>query len=170
MNIRKVSIGIICVLVVAVVALLLYRNYRAPQVSDSSDSTTAAVTTLTSDAASVEAVQNPGAAAVSAPATGQKAAPAKLSYTEAVKKYTDRRIQFDANCQAVPNNVAYKNGTEIMFDNRAGISRKILFNTKSYTIPAYGFIIVAASSQTLPGITYIDCGDRQNVGKVLIQK
>src|SRR5437773_1621693 len=58
----------------------------------------------------------------------------KLNYTDAVKKYGDYRIQFDSTCQAHPNNVTYKSGTKVMFDNRSSTAHTINFNGARYTI------------------------------------
>lgn len=93
----------------------------------------------------------------------------KLSYEQALKKYGSNRIQLDANCQAIPSRAVYKNGTAVMLDNRAGVSRKVVFNLKSYTIPAYDYIVVSASASKIPGVTYLDCADRQNVATINIE-
>lgn len=95
---------------------------------------------------------------------------AKLAYTEALKKYAASRIQLDANCQAVPKTTTYKSGTTIMFDNRAGVSRKVMYNLKTYTIAAYDYILLPATAAQYPAITFLDCGDKQNVSTITIQK
>ena len=92
-----------------------------------------------------------------------------LSYQDAVVIYKDTRIQFDANCKATPNNVTFKNGTDIMIDNRAPVARTIKIDT-NYTVGAYGFKIIKLSSATLPVTWLLDCDKSQNVATILLQK
>ncbi|MFM7088427.1 MAG: hypothetical protein ACKOW9_02765 [Candidatus Paceibacterota bacterium] len=103
------------------------------------------------------------------PVTKETTVPAKLSYADALVKYKDARIQFDAECRAVPGNVTYKDGTEIMLDNRAGVSRTITLGS-TFTIGAYGFKIVKVTSNVLPYTYLVDCGDKQNVATILVQR
>jgi hypothetical protein len=84
--------------------------------------------------------------------------------------YKDRRIQFDASCQATPNTVTYKDNTGIMLDNRTDKALSIKVGT-TYTVAAYGFKIVYLpdvyrQSKTL----LVDCGKQQNVATVLVQE
>lgn len=104
---------------------------------------------------------NNGGVNVAAPAT-------TISYTQALAKYKDARIQLDQNCRAHPNNVTYKNNTNIMVDNRADLSRTVKVGS-TFSIQAYGFKIVRLSSVTLPVTWYIDCDTSQNVATILIQ-
>lgn len=99
----------------------------------------------------------------------QKPAP-KLSYAEALQKYADTRIQLTEACQAVPNQVVYKNGVSVMLDNRASSARKVLFNARAYTIPAYDFVVLPLVSQSVPSVTYLDCAEKQNVATIRIEK
>lgn len=94
---------------------------------------------------------------------------ATLSYQQALVKYADARIQIDSTCQVSPNNVTYKNGTNIMLDNRSAVTRTIKLGS-TYTIKPYGFKIVRLSSSTLPSTLLMDCDSSQNVATVLIQK
>jgi len=145
----KKNIGIIIGLVVLVViAILLTRNNQPGQNNTSQQQT---ATTPTPEP--------------SAPTTG-----GKLSYTDAVKKYGSNRIQFDATCQAHPNNVTFKAGTQVMFDNRAAVARVINFNGAKYTLAAYGYLIVSMTAAKYPASILVDCGSSQNVATVLIQK
>ncbi len=93
-----------------------------------------------------------------------------LSYSEALLKYRDFRIQFNETCQAVPNQMTFKNNTTIMLDNRSGSMRAIKVGTKSYSIKPYGFAIATVSSKELPLSFYVDCGTSQNVATILLQK
>ncbi len=92
-----------------------------------------------------------------------------MTYQQALTKYKDTRIQFDATCQATPNNMTFKNGTAIMLDNRASVARNININGP-VSIKAYGFKIVTLSSSTLPKTILVDCGTGQNVATILLQK
>lgn len=95
-----------------------------------------------------------------------------LSYKDALVTYKDRRIQLNNQnglCQAVPNNVTYKNGTNIMIDNRSPNARTVKLGS-TFTIKGYGFKIVNVSSSTLPATWLLDCGAQQNVATILIQR
>ncbi len=94
---------------------------------------------------------------------------APISYTDALVKYKDSRIQLDTNCQANPNNVTYKNNSYIMIDNRSSADRAVKLGS-TFSIKAWGFKIVKLSSANLPATWYLDCGNSQNVATVLIQK
>lgn len=96
------------------------------------------------------------------------AAPSK-SYTELVSEYDGRRIQFDQNCQAIPNGVTFKEGTSIMLDNRSGDPRTIKVGDKSFDLQGYGYWITTLSSPTLPQELFVSCGSAVNVGKILLQ-
>lgn len=95
-------------------------------------------------------------------------APSK-SYTELVKEYDGRRIQFDERCQAIPKGPTYKNGTSIMLDNRSGDARTVKVGDKSYNLQGYGYWIVNLSSPSLPKELTVNCGSAVNVGKILLQ-
>ena len=91
------------------------------------------------------------------------------TYTQLVKEYEGRRIQFDINCQSVPSSSAYKNGTKIMFDNRSGDARTITVAGVQYNLSGYGYKILTLSSPTLPKTILLSCGAAVNVGQVLLQ-
>jgi|SRR3989338_9543454 len=94
---------------------------------------------------------------------------APVAYAEALVKYKDARIQLDNTCQASPNKTTFKNGTNIMIDNRAPVARTVKVGS-TFPIKAYGFKIVNLSSATLPATWYVDCDSSQNVATILIQK
>jgi len=97
--------------------------------------------------------------------------PVTLNYEKALELYPGAlRIQISGEpCQANPNNVMYKNGTTIMIDNRSAQSRTIKLGS-TYTIGGYDFKIITLSSATLPTTLVMDCGQQQNIAKVLLQK
>jgi hypothetical protein len=92
-----------------------------------------------------------------------------LTYGGALTIYKDYRIQFDAGCKATPSNVTYKNGTDIMLDNRAPVSRRISIGSV-YGLEAYGFKIIKLTSSTLPKTFLVDCDTSQNVATILVQR
>ena len=95
--------------------------------------------------------------------------PAK-TYTQLVAQYVGKRIQFDARCQAIPNNVTFKDGTQVMFDNRSGDARTITVGGTKYQFAGYGYKVLTLSSGTLPKTLYLSCGAAVNVGQILLQK
>lgn len=92
-----------------------------------------------------------------------------ISYTNALAKYTNARIQLNTICQASPNNMTFKNGTNIMIDNRAPVDRVVKVGS-IFNIKAYSFKIIKLSSATLPVTWLVDCDKSQNVATILIQK
>ena len=122
-------------------------------------------------------LQNPYGASPS-PASGttvkpvakQSTAPVSAkSYSDAVKEYEGRRIQFDERCQVVPQNPTYKNGTSIMLDNRSASARSVMVGGTKYDLSVYGYRIVTLSSPNLPKELAVSCGSSGNVGKILLQ-
>jgi len=95
--------------------------------------------------------------------------PSAQSYTQIVKEYEGRRIQFDQRCQATPMAPTYKNGTTIMLDNRSPSTRVIMIGTNQYTVAGYSYQIVTVSSPSLPNELSLSCGSAGNVGKILLQ-
>ena len=93
-----------------------------------------------------------------------------LSYKDALIKYADKRIQFDQACQAVPNNVTYKDNTGIMLDNRSPQARTIKIGT-NYTVKGYGFKIVFLPDVYLKAKTIlVNCDKSKNVATILVQE
>jgi hypothetical protein len=92
-----------------------------------------------------------------------------LNYTEMVNQYQGRRIQFTEDCQVIPNYVTFKNGTVVMFDNRANKKLPIALDGKVYYFEPYSFKILTLSSKTLPHTIVIDCGTGRNNGRILLQ-
>ncbi len=109
--------------------------------------------------------------AVTTPVSTHTAPVKVLSYEEAIRLYKDTRIQLSEGsvCVAVPNAATFKNGTNVMIDNRAPVTRAVkLGNT--YSVPGYGFKIIKLSSDTLPVTWLLDCGTQQNVATIFVQK
>ncbi len=101
----------------------------------------------------------------------QNAQNVTLSYGDAVKKYQDRRIQFDPNCIPVPYYVVFKKGTSIMLDNRYNKARPIYLDGAKYNIGAYGFkIVTLTTTAKLPHTIRIDCGTGKNNGSIFLEQ
>ena len=106
---------------------------------------------------------------VKKPVSTKSAQTAAQDYTNLVKEYEGRRIQFDINCQAIPNYVTYKNGIKIMLDNRSGDARIITVGGTQYSLAGYGYRLVTLSSTSLPKPILLSCGSAVNVGQILLQ-
>ena len=94
---------------------------------------------------------------------------ATISYQNALVQYKDARIQLEGNCQASPDNSTFKNGANIMIDNRSDKTRTVKVGS-TFTIKPWGFKIVNLYSPSLPATWYVDCDASQNVATILIQK
>ncbi len=93
-----------------------------------------------------------------------------IAYADALIKYADRRIQLNTTCQAIPNNVTYKDNTGIMLDNRSPQTRTVKVGT-TFTIKPWGFKIVVLPDVYLKSKTLlVDCDKYQNVATILVQK
>ncbi|MFN4181570.1 MAG: hypothetical protein ACK4FA_02660 [Candidatus Paceibacteria bacterium] len=159
---KNLWLGVAALLVVILLIVVISKKRGGDEVANIE---------LTPESAEVVAEAEPAPKTVRrrTPATKETVAPAKMSYADALAKYKDARIQLDAECRAVPNNVTYKDGTEIMLDNRAGVSRTVTLGS-TFTIGAYDFKIVKISSNVLPYTYLVDCGDKQNVATILVQR
>ena len=104
-----------------------------------------------------------------APKTGGSATQTQ-TYTNIVKQYEGKRIQFDIGCQANPKQVTFKTGTKVMFDNRSGDARVITVGGVQYNFSGYGYKILTLSSPTLPKTILLSCGAAVNVGTILLQR
>lgn len=91
------------------------------------------------------------------------------TYSDYVKEYEGRRIQFDQNCQVNPNQPTYKNGTKVMLDNRSAEVKKVAVGGIGYSLEAYGYQIITLYSKNVPQELTINCGAAVNVGKILLQ-
>jgi len=94
-----------------------------------------------------------------------------LSYTDALVKYADARLQLDDNCQALasPSNLIFKNNAYLMVDNRAPVARTVHIGSV-FSIKAYGFKIIQLYSAKLPATFLVDCGTSQNVATITLEK
>jgi len=95
--------------------------------------------------------------------------PVSMAYEEAVEKYEGRRIQFDNSCQASPSKLTYKNGTEIMFDNRSEQPKVISFDDQSKQLLGYSYTVIKMTSPSVPYTVIVSCGESKNVAQITLQ-
>lgn len=95
--------------------------------------------------------------------------PSVSNYSQLVKEYGSRRLQFDERCQMTPVSPTFKNGTKIMLDNRSGTAKTISVDAKNYQIIAYGYQVITLSGSSLPRTMAVNCGSSVNVGRILLQ-
>lgn len=94
--------------------------------------------------------------------------PKALSYGDAVAKYTDHRIQFNSICQAIPGQVVFANFTTIMLDNRSDGVQKITIAGKTYTVPAYDYVLVTLKQKVLPITLHVNCNNQMNAVEITV--
>lgn len=159
MYMKKISLLVVVILVVGVGYWLMGRdgNFMSDYTSPEEGT----------PAASSPAAKAPAKKAV-APATSSVPTSAR-PYGDLVKEYDGRRIQFDGRCQQTPVSVTYKNGTNVMLDNRSSNPVSVKVGTISYSLLGYGYQIINLSSSSLPKEMMVSCGTAGNVGKVLLQ-
>jgi|SRR3989344_2848426 len=94
-----------------------------------------------------------------------------LSYSDAVKIYANKTLQFDSNCLVNPSYLTLKEGTSIMLDNRANLQRAVYLDSVQYNIAPYGFKIATLTTNApLPHTIQVDCGNGKNNGRILLQQ
>lgn len=163
----KFEAAAITILLAAGLAAFFLTRQNQSQAPSSESSTSA------SPAASLPPILKPAPPGVSQQITTLqivgKPQPGK-NYQAVVEEYRDRRIQFDDACRATPNYLTFKNGPEIMLDNR-GIGEKVIkLNDIAYKIGPYGFIVLQITAPSLPYQIEIDCNQLFNVASINLQK
>lgn len=151
------KIWIVIVVVLALVALWWFRQGGSGQyVWPSTSSSPVPTVTATTKAA----VAKPKATATATPTA---------SYSQLVLQFGSNRIQFDNNCRVQPSNVVFKNGTQIMLDNRSSQTQSFTIGGTAYTLPGYGYQIITLSQPSVPKNLTINCGSSVNVGTIQLQ-
>ena len=150
---RKLTWTVVLILALALAALILMNGRDQLVVQPTTSSTPTPV------------VSKPAAKKTPASGTAEQT----QAYSEVVKQYVGRHIQFDANCQAIPTQTTFKNGAAVLLDNRSGDARTIKIGDVSYSFPGYGYKILTLSSSTLPKTLNLNCGSAVNVGSILLQ-
>lgn len=168
---KKIIIGavIVDIILVGITTCIYFRYKGEPLLKSQNSITVSSDTQATSTGA-----REPESTQDTSPGTNSKAAkpsPAvSISYNDALRKYADRRIQLDKECQAYPNTVTYKDNTGIMIDNRSPKTRTVKVG-ETYTIKPYGFKIVTLPDVYLKSKTIlVDCDKSQNVATILVQE
>ncbi len=146
--------------VIAIVGLYLLFNKGGMPSSDTATLSISPAPTQSTVKAPAGSKPKPAASNASAPQT---------AYTDLVKQYGDRRLQFDAGCQVSPNTMTYRNGTSIMLDNRSDVAKTVKIGSAQYNLGAKGYMIVLLNSTSLPKDLAISCNNSPNVGKILLQ-
>lgn len=159
---KNLWIGLAVVLVVVVGLVFWSMNSSTPALAPGVNNNPAANNT------SLDA--NLGTEDVSAGSVNTGSPAVSISYTNALVKYADKRIQFDTICQAHPNTVTYKDNTGIMLDNRSPVARTIKVGT-NYAVKAWGFKIIILPDVYFKAKTLlVDCDKSQNVATILVQE
>ena len=89
------------------------------------------------------------------------------TYANLMLKYKGRMVQFNKECAVVTNKVGFKQGTDILLDNRDNTAVKIVIGSRTFNLPGYGYKVI-----DLPtiGSFQLDCNKRLNVVTVTVQK
>jgi hypothetical protein len=82
-------------------------------------------------------------------------------------KYKDKMVQFNQECAVVTNKVGFKQGTDILLDNRDTTSVKIVIGSRTFNLPRYGYKVIDLPSV---GTFQVDCNSRLNVVTITVQK
>lgn len=150
-NLGKTKIWISVVVIIALGILILVLNkpkeekvVETPNVEEKSTTETKKTTTTT---------------------TGSQ--PVSLSYSQALTKYANSRIQINDSCQLKPSSIVYKVGTSVMLDNRSSSTKSLLFNGTRLSIAGYGFKVVTLNTAKT---FQVDCGSYQNVATITVAK
>lgn len=174
---KKYQLHIIAALVLIVAGIVIYVAVQQSSLSTSNSNTP-------SEATGTEPTTPPAAPPVLEPAASLVPTPLPMSttlkitgkplpgksYQEVVETYKDRRVQFDDTCKATPNFATFKNGPEIMFDNRSAVEKVIKLDKAGYKIGPYGFVILSITSQTVPHAISVDCNQLFNTAIINLQK
>lgn len=83
-----------------------------------------------------------------------------LSYSQAVRLYVDRHMQFGTDCSASPDSLFIQSGATVMFDNLSTTGRYIGLDGVRYYLRARDFRILELSSPRLPNKVEISCGGK----------
>jgi len=149
---------------ILIIVLLAIGGYYWTKSGDSTDDLGSVTKTTTSPSASP--AKSSGGAKTTTTVTPTVS---PKTYTQLVAEYKDRRVQFNADCQATPSSFVLKNNTSILLDNRANIARTLTVDGKAYSLVAYGYQIVNLSSPSVPKTVNISCGSSVNVSSILLE-
>jgi hypothetical protein len=154
-NWGKAKIWISLVIIIALGILILVVNKSKDKKEEASDTPKVEETAKTTDTKKT----------TSTVANGSQ--PVTLSYSQALTKYANSRIQINESCQLKPASAVYKVGTSVMLDNRSNTSKSILFSGTRYSIAGYGFKVIPLNTVKT---FQVDCGTSQNVATITVAK
>ncbi len=169
---KKLLIGgvVALVIIIAIVTTVVIRSKHKAELNNQP----VPVGQVTEVPSSGEPASSTPSAASSTPQAQKQPAQARpapaLTYTQAVKAYQDRRIQFDNACTATPNYLVYKNPVNIMLDNRSNSTKKITVNGQTYQLAAYDFTTIIVNVKNLPQQVKVGCGQLSNAASILMEK
>lgn len=150
-------VGIIVLIIIIIGIIVLARSKKAAAPVEETPAATAGETTSgTAQTPATDAIDITG-----------------LSYADIIKAYDakGRRIQFGEDCAATPLTANYKVGTKILIDNRSQTAKTFTIGTAKYPIAAWGYQIYALNTtKDLPTTVSVDCGAKQNVLSITLQK
>lgn len=155
---------IIGIIVVALIVVGLVMSSKNKDVDDAivspGDTTTVPDTTTPPTGSPAGAVANPDREGTSVGSGAGK-------YATLMLTYKGRMVQFNKECAVVTNKVTFKQGTDILLDNRDDTAVKIVIGSRTFNLPAYGYKVI-----DLPtiGSFQLDCNKRLNVVTVTVQK
>jgi preprotein translocase subunit Sec63 len=98
-----------------------------------------------------------------------KKSSSELTYSNIVKMFLEKRIQFDKDCKANPAELTIKNRTPVMFDNQSG--KKIVLSFSGRTIPleANSYKLSVVSTSEASKTIIVTCNENKESGQIIIQ-
>lgn len=88
-------------------------------------------------------------------------------YADIVLKYEDRTLEFNKECAVIRNSYTFKQGTDVLLDNRDTTPAKIVVGSRTFILKPQSYKVIDLGST---GIYKVDCNDRLNVVTVNVQK
>lgn len=153
----------LCVVVILVVLLIIKikpKSLFAPKTASPE---------IPKDQILIDGSEDIGAGSIDIPTKkGQIVKP--MSYQDAISKYKDSKIELSlGDCKASPDKSTFKDGTDVMFDNRSPEERTITLDV-SYKVKGYGFKIIKLTNKKLPVTWKMDCGKQIGVASISLTK
>ncbi|KKT50395.1 MAG: hypothetical protein UW43_C0007G0012 [Candidatus Yanofskybacteria bacterium GW2011_GWA1_44_21] len=105
---------------------------------------------------------------------GGTASGTNVSYSDILSQYKTKTIQFNAQCQATPGQMALKTGEKILLDNRSSDTKTLKLDADTYTLAGYSWkVVTVKTSKALPYMMGIDCrsagGVTENTATINLQ-
>lgn len=163
--IKKSNGGTYLVIGIVVVVLIVIGLLLSNKKSDIDDMVLAPVDTTVPD--TTTPVLPPKSTGIDPEREGTSVGSGAGTYANLMLKYKGKMVQFNKECAVVTNKVTFKQGTDILLDNRDNTAAKIVIGSRTFNLPAYGYKVI-----DLPtiGSYQLDCNKRLNVVTVSVQK